>query len=213
MDVLVFGTVAVIVVGLLLRQEVGRRRLKDAPIIEVPISRRSLIATAAIAGPTVLLGGLSLMMVSIESWSQALVFAVLTAAGGVLLWFTRKPLGVVRCDGTRHVLNFSEAPGTKQFDLRQPFKVGTRVFIPLVGARVRGGPSMIVTVEQGDTSLTFWFPWTLREFGAPVGGTTSEALPPLRLDWRGALIVERLRTLETARWPAVNAGAEVSRVD
>ena len=67
MDLIVYGTVAAIVVGLLVTQELRRRRQNKQAIIEAPIARRSLIVTAAIAGPTVLLGGLTLMMVSIES--------------------------------------------------------------------------------------------------------------------------------------------------
>jgi hypothetical protein len=117
------------------------------------------------------------------------------------LWFTRKPLGVVRFDGERHLLSCPEAAGPKQFDLRQPFTLSTRVFVPMVAAHVRGGPSMIVTVEQVGTSLTFWFPWTLRELGSPVTSTTSEALPALRLDWRGAVILERLRLLARRAGP------------
>ncbi len=213
MDLIVYGTVAAIVVGLLVAQELRRRRQNEQPVIEAPVARRSLIATAALAGPTVLLGGLALMMMSIESWSQALVLSVLTAAGCAALWFTRKPLGVVRFDGERQLLSFSEAAGTKQFDLRQPFTLSTRVLVPVVAAQVRGGPSMIVTVEQVGSSLTFWFPWTPRELGSPVTSTTSEALPALRLDWRGAVILERLRLLATARGPEVSAGAESTRAD
>jgi len=197
-EYVLFGAIALTVLGLLVWQECTRRQVNQARLIEAPVARRSLIVTAAIAGPTLLSGLLAAMAASLSSWPFALVCAGLFVAGGAVLWATRKPMGVLRLDADRLLLSYVGDGAATQLELSHPFSLDATVKLPLL---LRGNPSMVVTVTQGGSSLRYWFPWTMREIGTPPSAQTAESLPAIRVDWRGAVILERLRALAAGARP------------
>lgn len=193
MKAIVLGLTAVIVVGLLIWQEGKRRRVTKAQVIDAPVARRRLIVTAALAGLCLMGGLFSVMAASTDNWGPAFGFVAMSVAGGAALWFTRKPVGVLRLDSSQQTLGYLAQGAATQIDLRQPFRLHSAIKTSMLPSRLRGDPFMVVTVEQGVSSIAFCFPWTLRELSALPSASTAEPLPPVMLDWRGAVILERLR--------------------
>ncbi len=137
------------------------------------------------------------MAASISNWAFALVCAGLFIAGGTVLWSTRKPLGALRLDADQLLPSHVADSAAARLELSQPFSLDATVKCPLV----RGNPSMVVTVTQSASSLRYWFPWKMREVGTPPSAQTAEPLPTTRVDWRGAVILERLRVLAAGAQP------------
>lgn len=108
-----------------------------------------------------------------------------------------RAMGVLRLDADQRLLVYVACATRTQLDLSQPFTLDATIKIPLL----RRDPSMVVTVTQGASTLCYWFPWTLRELGNAPSAQTSESLPALRVDWRGAVILERLRALAAESRP------------
>lgn len=65
---------------------------------------------------------------------------------------------------------------------------------------------MLVIVGQGDTRFMFCHPWTPAQLGSTTSEQTTDSLPEARLDWRGALVLERLRTFSLAHRSAPLSG-------
>ena len=125
-EAIVYGVVGACVVGLLLWQRGQQSRLRQARVIEAPIAQRGTIVSALLVALAILFTLFTLMMVSLEEWTRALVLAAISAAVWGAFWFTKKPLGVLRVDTDAATLVFSYRGSTVQLDLRQPFELWCR---------------------------------------------------------------------------------------
>jgi hypothetical protein len=186
---LVFGGVGFVVIVVLVFRELGRRKIRAAPVVEAPVVQRRLIVTALVASLGLLFGAFAGMAASIEEWVPSLVLGAFCAAFFGSLWFTRKPLAAVRLDSDQ--LTSVVGAVTTRIALAEPFTITSKLKLPLLPRR--GLPWMLVTVDQGPSSISFCFPWGFAQLGA-TPTQTSEPLPFLLLDWRGGEIFERLRS-------------------
>ena len=123
--------------------------MKQARVIEALVKQRSLIVTAAVAGPAVLSALLAAMMASVANWSYALVLGAVAVAGGAAVWFTRRPVGVLRFDAERRALSYAAGDASTLLGLGQAFTVDATIKISSIpSSALRGDPSMVVTVTQ-----------------------------------------------------------------
>ena len=142
-----------------------------------------------------LFGLVAAAMASLSNWPIAMSFAALALVGAVAVWRSRKPVSVFVFDHRQPLTDFHRR---RPHHVRRLAAALFDVPAGLAVASLQQDAAMMVTVKQGDTTLCFRLPWTLREMnlGAPEQLTT-EPLLTTRLDWRGAVIVERLRRLDT----------------
>lgn len=180
-----FGTAALGVVIALIVQARRRKQFSAQTVLEAPVLQRRLIVTALVIGLAVMSALFAVMGASVEAWPFAAGATAVCAVLILSLVLTRKPLAIVRFDGKEL------SCGATRIDVTQPFVLHTAVKLPVVR---RSHPWMFVTVEQGVSSLVFCFPWEL-QFGVTAESTGS--LPSHMLDWRGAVILERLKTISS----------------
>ncbi len=195
METFVFVGVGLIVAALLGAQEYRRRIVSKASVVEAPAAQRRLIVTALFVSVALVCAAFATLAALSSSWVPALVFAAIAVGLCVILLLTRKPLGVLRLDAEQRELRASVREVVTRVDLGQPFQLRSDVKLSLYP---RSQPWMLVTVEQDASTIAFCFPWTMRELASMPSTQTSAPLPVLMLDWRGALILERLRKLASA---------------
>lgn len=183
-EALFYGVPTLGIIAALVGRAMLRRKVSAAAVVEAPVARRRLIVTALLVCLALLSGLFAAMGVSLEAWPFASGAAAVSALLVAALWLTRKPIAVVRFDGT-HLTD-----GHTSIVLSQPFELSSAIKIPAAIPAMRGHPWQFVTVRQNAQSLAFCFPWELGLSGNAQ--PTSEAIPKLVLDWRGAVIFERL---------------------
>lgn len=188
-EAIFYGSAVFGVVAALIGRHLRRKQVSAAVSIDAPVVQRRLIVTALLIGVAVMSALFAAMAVSLEAWPMAIGAAAVSAVFVLSLVLTRKPISILRYDGELRVLsNLADGVGTR-IDLTRPIRLHSAIKMPAIR---RSHPWMVVTVEQDATSISFCFPW---ELAAGVPSRQNDPLPAVMLDWRGAVIFERLNKL------------------